>query len=156
MCSRQTKNIKNEICKMFIENKLKIMIEANLKTVDFLDIIMDIFPANTTYMKPDKHHYICTQTKQPSTTHYQKHPKKFHQKTISNISSNETILNKAMPPYQEPVTNADMTAKLRMEYKPTLTNDNDQCNKPQSKRKRDNALIFFVDTSFSSRRRKFK
>ena len=39
---RQTEIIKKEICKSLKENKLKITIEANLKIVDFLNIIMDL------------------------------------------------------------------------------------------------------------------
>ena len=39
---RQIEQIKKEICRIFTNNKLKITIEANLKSVDFLDITMDL------------------------------------------------------------------------------------------------------------------
>ena len=40
--ARVTENIKKEICKVFENNGLKVDIKANLKTVDFLDITMEI------------------------------------------------------------------------------------------------------------------
>ena len=51
---RQTELIKKEICRIFKENNLKITIEANRKTVNFLDISMDLRSETyQPYMKPN-------------------------------------------------------------------------------------------------------
>ncbi|KAJ8033340.1 hypothetical protein HOLleu_23545 [Holothuria leucospilota] len=51
---RQTEFFKKEICRIFKENNLKITIEANLKTVNFLDISMDLRKESyQPYMKPN-------------------------------------------------------------------------------------------------------
>ena len=39
---KQTETVKQNICKIFDLNGLKITIEANMKSVDFLDITMDL------------------------------------------------------------------------------------------------------------------
>ena len=40
--ARVTENIKKKICTVFEKNGLRVEIKANLRTVDFLDITMDI------------------------------------------------------------------------------------------------------------------
>ena len=98
---RQTELIKKEICAIFARNNLKITIEANKKTVDFLDITLDLttgtykpfmIPYNTLlYVHKDSNH-------PPSIT---KNIPESINKRLSNISSNESIFDEAAPPYQE-------------------------------------------------------
>ena len=46
--------IKKEICKIFKENNLKITIEANHKTVNFLDVTMNLTTGEyKPYIKPN-------------------------------------------------------------------------------------------------------
>ena len=53
---------------------------------------------------------------------------------LSNISSNEKIFQKAIPPYQDALKKSGYNYKL--EYKPTPTDNNNQNNKQKIKRKR--------------------
>ena len=53
---------------------------------------------------------------------------------LSNISSNEKIFQKAIPPYQDALKKSGYNYKL--EYKPTPKDNNNQNNKQKNKRKR--------------------
>ena len=73
----QTEQIKKEICKVFKENKLKITIEANIKTVDFVPVTVylktgelkpNMKPNNTTI-------YVQKQSNHPPNI-IKKHPRR--------------------------------------------------------------------------------
>ena len=50
---RETEQIKKQICKVFAKNGLKITIEANKKSIDFLDVTLDLRSGTfKPYMKP--------------------------------------------------------------------------------------------------------
>ena len=98
---RQTEKTKTEICKIFKDNGLKITIQANLKTVDFLDITIN-GPTNRriqTIHETKQHTSLCTQTNQPPTKHHQKHTRKHQPKIISDLIKRKHIQpsNKTIP-----------------------------------------------------------
>jgi hypothetical protein len=105
---RQIENIKKKICKIFTNNKLKITIEANLKTVDFLDITMDLkSDIHKPYMKPNNTTlYVCKESNHPPSI-TKNIPKSINIR-LSSISSNEASFNEAVPAYQETLAIVDI------------------------------------------------
>ena len=52
--ARQTEMIKKEICKIFKKNNLKVTIEANHKTVNFVDVTINVATGEyKPYIKPN-------------------------------------------------------------------------------------------------------
>ena len=94
---RQTELKKKEICRIFRENNLKITIEANLKTVNFLDVTLDLNtgiykpymkPNNTIlYINKDSNHPPSITRNIPAAVN----------KRLTSISSNEAVFNAAAP-----------------------------------------------------------
>ena len=97
----ETENIKKEICKIFKENNLNITIDANKKIIDFLDITMNLKTGeHKPYMKPNNTPlYVHKQSNHPSNI-IKNIPESINRR-LSNISSNEKIFKKAIPPYQD-------------------------------------------------------
>ena len=126
----ETENIKKEICKIFKENNLNITIEANKKIIDFLDITMNLKTGeHKPYMKPNNTPlYVHKQSNHPPNI-IKNIPESINRR-LSNISSNEKIFKKAIPPYQDALKKSGYDYKL--EYKPTIN----QNNKPKNNRKR--------------------
>ena len=101
LTARQTDLAKKKLCSIFRDNGLNITVEANMKSVNFLDVNLNL--ENGTYkpfMKPnDKPTYVHAQSNhQPSIL--RNIPKSVNRR-LSSISSNETIFNEACKPYQE-------------------------------------------------------
>ena len=98
---KETEKIKHQICKIFKVNKLGITIEANMKSVDFLDVNFNLFNDTfSLFMKPNhtpsnvninSNHPSCITKNIPLAVN----------KRLSEISSNERIFTKAATPYQE-------------------------------------------------------
>ena len=132
--ARETENIKKEICKIFEENKLNITIEANKKIIDFLDITMALRTGvHKPFMKPNNTPlYVHNKSNHPPNI-IKNIPESINRR-LSNISSNEKIFKKAIPPYQDALKKSGYNYKL--EYKPTPTDNNNQNNKQKNKRKR--------------------
>ena len=132
--ARETENIKKEICKIFAENKLNITIEANKKIIDFLDITIDLRTGvHKPFMKPNNTPlYVHNKSNHPPNI-IKNIPESINRR-LSNISSNEKIFKKAIPPYQDALKKSGYNYKL--EYKPTPTDNNNQNNKQKNKRKR--------------------
>ena len=135
---RQIEMIKKEICNVFATNKLKITIEANLKTVDFLDITMDLRNATfKPYMKPNNTPlYVHRNSNHPPNI-IKNIPESIN-KRLSSISSNEATFNAAAPTYQKALDNSGYQYKLN--YNPTQNPD----SKPNTtKRKRKRNITWF-------------
>ena len=106
---------------MFQGEGLRITTEANIHSVDFLDVNFDL----QTYTKPNQ---------TPLYVHSSSnHPKKILEniplavnERLNRISSNQTVFNEAVPPFQE--------ALARSGYTHTLVYSDPKCT-PQSKRK---------------------
>ena len=98
---QKIENLKKEICKIFANNNLRITVEANKNTVNFLDVTLDL---TTERFKPYS---------KPATTPLYVHSRSNHppniirnipeaiNKRLSEISSDEDAFNKAAPLYQE-------------------------------------------------------
>ena len=110
---RQTELIKKEMQAIFNRNNLKITIDANKKSVDFLDITLNL---TTETYKP-----FMKQNNTPLYVHRDSnHPPSILRnlpesinKRISNISSNEDIFNEAIPPYQEALNKSGYNYQLK-------------------------------------------
>ena len=113
--ARETENIKKEICKIFKENKLNITIEANKKIIDFLDITMDLRTGvHKPFMKPNNTPlYVHNKSNHPPNI-IKNIPESINRR-LSNISSNEKIFKKAIPPYQDALKKSGYNYKLRVQ-----------------------------------------
>ena len=114
---KQTENIKKKVSQIFKQNKLKITIDANHKTVDFLDITMDLRTGHhKPYMKPNNTpQYVHKESNHPPNI-IKNIPEGIN-KRLSTISSNEDIFNQAAPTYQEALGKSGYAYKLK--YNPT-------------------------------------
>ena len=85
--------IKKEIIQLFKENKLNITIETSMKTVDFLDITLDLVKENyKPYKKPNSELlYVNKQSNHPETV-LKQIPNSVNHRLIS-ISSDKTIFD---------------------------------------------------------------
>ena len=131
---RQTEKTKTEICKIFKDNGLKITIQANLKTVDFLDKTMDLQTGeHKPYMKPNNTPlYVHKQSNHPPNI-IKNIPENINQR-LSAISSNKNIFNQATKPYQDALKKSGYSHKL--EYNPAHKNTNTHTTDNKRKRKR--------------------
>ena len=98
----QNERTKKQLCKVFADEfNLKITADANLKTINFLDITLDL--ANDTfkpYRKPgDSTKYINVESNHPSSI-IKEVPKSIS-KRISTLSNSEDTFEQAIPSYQK-------------------------------------------------------
>ena len=95
---REVEQIKKEICKIFTNNNLKITIEANTKTVDFLDITMDLRDETyKPYMKPNNTPlYVHSKSNHPPNI-LKNIPESINRR-LSSISCNATVFHNSTPP----------------------------------------------------------
>ena len=132
---RQVENLKKKISEVFRKNKLEVTIDANLKTVDFLDITMEleneIFKP---FIKPNTVPlYINCESNHPPSV-LRNIPDAIN-KRLSKISSNETVFNAAAPAYQE--------ALAKSGYKYDLKFDPEAGNPPNKSRNRKRKICWF-------------
>ena len=125
-------SIKQKICEIFKKNGLKITIETNKKTVDFLDVTLNLQTGtHQPYLKPGNTPlYIHTKSNHPPSV-IKAVPEGIN-KRLSEISSNEDIFKRAIPEYQAALARSGYTHKL--EYKPHTTGTGN--NKDKRKRSR--------------------
>ena len=93
--------MKKKLCKIFKENGFNITIEANVKSVNFLDINMNLSTGiYKAYMKPnDSPLYVHKNSNHPPSI--LKNIPKSVNKRLSSISANEQVFNEACIPFQE-------------------------------------------------------
>lgn len=98
---QKIEKIKKEICRVFRENDLKVTIEANKATVNFLDVTLDLRTGGyMPYMKPGNIPlYVHVQSNHPPTV-IKQIPEGIN-KRLSNISSTKEAFEQAAPAYQE-------------------------------------------------------
>ena len=120
MTPRQVELLKKKICQFYKEFDLSITIDANLKTVNFLDITMDLERGTfKPFMKEnDKPLYVHKQSNHPKNI-LENIPLAVN-KRLSSISSNKEIFDQAAPPYQAALEESGYTHKL--EFDPNVTN----------------------------------
>ena len=126
---RDIENIKKEICKIFSSNDLKITIEANKKTIDFLDITMDLrAEIYKPYMKPNNTPlYVHKDSNHPPNI-IKNIPESIN-KRLSSISCNEGVFKEAAPKYQEALDKSGYNYKLK--YNPS----NEQSKKNRNRQR---------------------
>jgi hypothetical protein len=144
---RQTENIKKEITKIFRQNNLKITIEANKTHVDFLDITMDLTDGqHKPFMKPNNTPlYVHKDSNHPPSI-IRNIPESIN-KRLSAISSNETVFNQSIAPYQEALKNSNYSIELK--YKTAQQNDNNSNNSNTTRKRNRTRKITWFNPPFS-------
>ena len=96
---RDTVNNKKEICCIFNHNGLRITIEANKQTINFLDVTFNL--NKNTYQPFTKSYttlqYVHRENNHPPTTTKNMHPG--INKRLSSLSSDKAFFDQAAPPY---------------------------------------------------------
>ena len=121
---QETENIKKKICQIFKDNNLKITINANFKSCNFLDITLNL---NDGTFKP----YI-KENNNPSYVHKDSnHPPNIIKnipesinKRLTGISSSENIFNHSKTPYQNALNNSGYDYRLKHNPLPPHQNRN--------------------------------
>ena len=134
---KEIERIKKKICAIFKQNNLKITIEANKKSVNYLDVTLDIHTNSySPYKKPnDTLLYVSTSSNHPPSV-IKAIPTGIQQR-LSNLSSNEDIFNKSIPEYQEALR------KSGHNYQLNYTPINEVNQTSQRKRKRTRKITWF-------------
>ena len=126
---REIDNIK-KITKIFKDNDLKITFDANKKVINFLDITFNLTDGTyKPYMKPDnKLLYVHNQSNHPPQI-LKNIPQNIN-KRLTNISSNESVFNETIPPYQKALKESGYNHKLKFEkHKNNTTQSQGICTK---------------------------
>lgn len=115
---RQIENTKKKLCSMFKSIGLKITVEANQKSVDFLDITLDLKNATyKPYMKPNNNPiYVHRKSNHPQQI-LKNIPISIN-KRLSNISSDEEVFNNARAIYQTALKNSGYEHQLHYHSTP--------------------------------------
>ena len=106
---------------VFKSNGLKITIEANKKTVHFLDVTFDLTSGTyKPFMKPNnKLLYVHRQSNHPPAL-LKNIPENIN-KRLTSISSNKEVFDEAIPPYQKALDESGYAYKLTYNPQPTQT-----------------------------------
>ena len=114
----EIENIKKYISQRFKEHNLKLTIEANKKTVNFLDVTLDL--NSSTYKPYTKLGNVIQYVNRESN-----HPPSFLRsipeainKRLSNISSDKHSFDLAVPPYEEALRKSGYDYKLNYNLQP--------------------------------------
>ena len=118
---REIENIKKQICKTFSDNNLKITIEANKKCVDYLDITLDLRNGSfKPFTKPNNTPlYVNRHSNHPPSI-IRNIPEAINRR-LSNISSDKTSFDSAIPPYQEALRTNRYAYTLNFKPEPLKT-----------------------------------
>ena len=129
---REIENIKKYICTTFSEHNLKLTIEANKKRVDYLDITLDLISESyKPFMKPGNvPQYVHRNSNHPPPI-IRSIPENINTR-LSNISSDKSAFDSAIPPYQEALKRSGYDYNLN--YKP---------HQPKPKRLRTRNVTWF-------------
>jgi hypothetical protein len=129
---RSIELIKKQICNIFQSHSLRITIEANKTSVNFLDLTLDVTNGvYTPYMKPNNAILYVNKNSNHPPAIIKNIPESIN-KRLSNISSNEAIFKEAIPPYQAALEMSGY--QYRLSYKPQR--DTNTTNRGRSGRKR--------------------
>ena len=115
VCKATPKHIektKQEVSEIFKSNGLKITIEANKKTINFLDVTLDLTSGSyKPFMKPNnKILYVHRQSNHPPTL-LKNIPHNIN-KRLTSISSSQKVFDDAVPPYQKALDESGYNHKL--------------------------------------------
>ena len=118
---REIEKIKQQVSNVFKSNGLKITIEANKKTVHFLDVTLNLTSGTyKPFMKPNnKLLYVHRQSNHPPAL-LKNIPENIN-KRLTSISSSKEVFDEAIPPYQKALDESGYTYKLTYNPQPTQT-----------------------------------
>ena len=131
---RKSKKLRKHLQKVFKDNGLDVIIECNMKAVNYLDVTFNLDDGTyRPYQKPDnKIQYIHVESNHPSNI-IKQIPKTI-KKRLSQLSSNEEIFNESAPFYEDKLHQSGYQQKLK--YNPVNT-------KTHSKRNHKRNIIWF-------------
>ena len=129
---KEIENIKKAICKTFNDHKLKLTIDANKKSVNFLDVSFDLRSgAYKPYTKPNSVPlYVHRDSNHPPPI-LRQIPESINRR-LSNISSCQQTFDSTRQPYQEALLKSGYDYQLHFDPQPT-----------QEKRSRKRNVIWF-------------
>ena len=118
---KKVEQLKKNICRIFKENNLKITIDANKKIVNFLDVTLDLSnKKHYPYMKPGNVPiYVNAKSNHPPNI-LKAIPQGIN-KRLSTISSDESVFEQAIGPYQEAIKKSGYDYKLKYNNQPNQT-----------------------------------
>ena len=110
---RQAELMKKKLCQIFKENGFNITIEVNVKSVNFLDVNLNLDTGiYKPYMKPnDTPLYVHSQSNHPPGI-LRNIPQSVNRR-LSSISANEEVFKQACPPYQEALEKSGYDFQLK-------------------------------------------
>ena len=119
----QLEKCKKDIIKLFFKNGLKITIETNMKTVDFLDITFDLNEENfKPYRKPNSEIlYVDKQSNHPQTI-LKEIPNSVNQR-LNHISSTKKEFDETKIDYENALKSSGYQKELNFENTPTQKNN---------------------------------
>ena len=115
---KQIEKTKQEVCEIFKSNGLKITIEANKKTINFLDVTLNLTSGSyKPFMKPNNRIlYVHRQSNHPPAL-LKNIPENIN-KRLTSISSNQKVFDEAIPPYQKALDESGYNHKLTYNPQP--------------------------------------
>ena len=127
--ARQTENLKQQLVKVFKEEGLRITVIANIQSVNFLDVNLDLSNGLfKPFMKPnDVPLYVHSQSNHPKKV-LENIPLAVNER-LNRISANQEVFDAAAPPYQEALRKSGYIHNLK--FSPPV----DPPTQPPSQRK---------------------
>ena len=137
---RQNELTKKKLCQIFKANGFNITIEANKKSVNFLDVNFNLETETfKPYMKPNQTPvYVHTESNHPPSI-LKNIPASVNRR-LSSISSNEEVFKAAIPPFQEALKKSGHDFELKF---------NPQINEEKRKKGRKGRNITYFNPPFS-------
>ena len=115
---------------------MKIEIEANLTVVDYLEVTLNLMTnSHKPYMKPNNVPlYVHSQSNHPHSV-LKNIPRSINDR-LSKLSSSEEIFDAAVPPYQQAISDAGYSYKMK--YQPPTASP-----PPKKNRTRTRQIVWF-------------
>ena len=131
---RQVENIKKNICRIFKDNNLQIVAEANKKLVHFVDVTLDLNAcSHRPFINPNNNPcYVHTKSNHPPSII--KNIPLAVNKRLSEISSNEEEFNRSKDTYQKALADSGYSHQLKYEA---------PCDDRRPKRQRPRNITWF-------------
>lgn len=127
---KDTEKIKKQLCKIFNKHGLRITVEANLKTVNYLDVTLKLNNGEyKPYCKPNNTVlYVSNKSNHPPSI-LQNIPRSINNR-LNKISSKESAFQDEITPYQEALNKSHYRHKLVYER---LDNNNGDSARPKNR-----------------------
>ncbi|KAJ8027867.1 hypothetical protein HOLleu_29941 [Holothuria leucospilota] len=109
---QKIERIKKDLCQIFSNYHLRITVEANMKTINYLDVTLDLTSGQYyPYSKPNSIPlYVNSKSNHPPQI-IRNLPSSINRR-LSDLSSNEAVFNKVAPTYQQALNDSGYTHKL--------------------------------------------